>query len=36
MSYDELIQACLVHAAERQGVELGVAASGAATAATWR
>ena len=25
MSYDELIQACLVHAAERQGVELDVA-----------
>jgi D-alanine-D-alanine ligase len=25
MSYDELIQACLIHAAERQGVELGVA-----------
>ena len=32
MSYDELIQACLLHAAERQGVELGVAA----TAAAWR
>ena len=27
MSYDELIQACLVHAAERQGIELGVAAT---------
>ena len=37
MSYDELIQACLLHAAERQGVELGVATSGVvATAATWR
>jgi D-alanine-D-alanine ligase len=36
MSYDELIQACLVHAAERQGVELDVATSGVATAATWR
>jgi D-alanine-D-alanine ligase len=32
MSYDELIQACLLHAAERQGIELGVTAS----AATWR
>jgi D-alanine-D-alanine ligase len=36
MSYDELIQACLVHAAERQGVELDVATSGVATGATWR
>jgi D-alanine-D-alanine ligase len=36
MSYDELIQACLLHAAERQGIELGVATSGVATAATWR
>jgi D-alanine-D-alanine ligase len=27
MSYDELIQACLIHAAERQGIELGIAAS---------
>lgn len=36
MSYDELIQACLLHAAERQGIELDVAASGAATAAAWR
>ena len=27
MSYDELIQACLIHAAERQGIELGVAAA---------
>jgi D-alanine-D-alanine ligase len=26
MSYDELIQACLLHAADRQGIELGVAA----------
>ena len=26
MSYDELIQTCLLHAAERQGIELGVAA----------
>jgi D-alanine-D-alanine ligase len=25
MSYDELIQACLIHAAERQGIELAVA-----------
>jgi D-alanine-D-alanine ligase len=32
MSYDELIQACLLHAADRQGIELGVAAS----AAAWR
>jgi D-alanine-D-alanine ligase len=32
MSYDELIQACLLHAAERQGIELGVAAG----AAAWR
>ena len=32
MSYDELIQACLVHAAERQGIDLGVTA-GALTAA---
>jgi D-alanine-D-alanine ligase len=32
MSYDELIQACLVHAAERQGIELGVAAG----APAWR
>jgi len=36
MSYDELIQACLLHAAERQGVELDVATSGAATGAAWR
>ena len=37
MSYDELIQACLLHAAERQGVELGVAAvAGIAGAATSR
>jgi D-alanine-D-alanine ligase len=36
MSYNELIQACLLHAAERQGIELDVAASGAATAAAWR
>jgi D-alanine-D-alanine ligase len=36
MSYDELIQACLLHAAERQGVELGIATSGVATAAMWR
>jgi hypothetical protein len=36
MSYDELIQACLLHAAERQGIELDVAASGAAIAAAWR
>jgi D-alanine-D-alanine ligase len=35
MSYDELIQACLLHAAERQGVELGVATE-AMLAATWR
>jgi D-alanine-D-alanine ligase len=35
LSYDELIQACLVHAAERQGIELGVTA-GALPAATWR
>jgi len=28
MSYDELIQACLVHAADRQGIELDVAADG--------
>ena len=33
MSYDELIQACLVHAAERQGIELGVAAASFAAAA---
>ena len=33
MSYDELIQACLVHAAERQGIELGVAAASLAAAA---
>ena len=32
MSYDELIQACLLHAAERQGIELGVAAG----APAWR
>jgi hypothetical protein len=32
MSFDELIQACLVHAAERQGVELGVAATGSPVA----
>ena len=32
MSYDELIQACLLHAAERQGIELGVAAG----ATAWR
>ena len=31
MSYDELIQACLSHAAERQGIELDVAVSAAAT-----
>ena len=31
MSYDELIQACLIHAAERQGIELGVAAPIGAT-----
>jgi D-alanine-D-alanine ligase len=30
MSYDELIQACLLHAADRQGIELGVAAAAAA------
>ena len=37
MSYDELIQACLLHAAERQGVELGVTAvAGFAGAATSR
>jgi len=28
MSYDELIQACVIHAAERQGVELDVAVDG--------
>jgi D-alanine-D-alanine ligase len=33
MSYDELIQACLLHAAERQGVELGVAAVAASAGA---
>src|SRR6185503_9471096 len=31
MSYDELIQACLVHAAERQGIELDAAVTSAAT-----
>ena len=31
MSYDELIQACLIHAAERQGIELDVAAMIGAT-----
>jgi D-alanine-D-alanine ligase len=31
MSYDELIQACLIHAAERQGIELGVATTIGAT-----
>ena len=36
MSYDELIQACLLHAAEQQGVSLGIATSGVATAAMWR
>ncbi len=35
MSYDELIQACLIHAAERQGIELGVTAAPPAAAA-WR
>jgi len=35
MSYDELIQACLIHAAERQGIELGVTAAHPAAAA-WR
>ena len=35
LSYDELIQACLVHAADRQGIELGVTA-GALPVATWR
>ena len=35
MSYDELIQACLIHAAERQGIELDVATARAAGAA-WR
>jgi D-alanine-D-alanine ligase len=30
MSYDELIQACLVHAAERQGIELDAAVTSAA------
>ena len=35
MSYDELIQACLIHAAERQGIELGVTAATPAAAA-WR
>jgi D-alanine-D-alanine ligase len=34
MSYDELIQACLVHAAERQGVELDVAATDILAAAS--
>jgi len=33
MSYDELIQACLVHAAERQGIDLGVTAGALAAAA---
>jgi hypothetical protein len=33
MSYDELIQACLIHAAERQGIELGVATAELAAAA---
>jgi D-alanine-D-alanine ligase len=32
MSYDELIQACLVHAAERQGIDLGAAAEALAAA----
>jgi D-alanine-D-alanine ligase len=35
MSYDELIQACLIHAAERQGIELDVTAALPAAAA-WR
>jgi D-alanine-D-alanine ligase len=35
MSYNELIQACLVHAAERQGVELDVAVQ-SNVAANWR
>jgi hypothetical protein len=35
MSYDELIQACLVHAAERQGIELDVAVQ-SNVAAIWR
>jgi D-alanine-D-alanine ligase len=30
MSYDELIQACLIHAAERQGIELDAAVTSAA------
>jgi hypothetical protein len=34
MSYDELIQACLVHAAERQGSDLGEAAEALAAAAS--
>ncbi|HEX6053557.1 MAG TPA: hypothetical protein VFZ21_30015 [Gemmatimonadaceae bacterium] len=36
MSYDELIQACLVYAAERQGVELGVATVGRSVAVASR
>jgi len=35
MSYNELIQACLVHAADRQGIDLGVTAE-ALAAAAWR
>jgi D-alanine-D-alanine ligase len=34
MSYDELIQACLVHAAERQGIDLGATAEALAAAAS--
>jgi D-alanine-D-alanine ligase len=34
MSYDELIQACLVHAAERQGIDLGEVAEALAAAAS--
>jgi D-alanine-D-alanine ligase len=34
MSYDELIQACLVHAAERQGIDLGAVAEALAAAAS--
>ncbi len=36
MSFDELIQACLLHAAERQGVELGVAMAAASVASASR
>ena len=34
LSYDELIQACLVHAAERQGIDLGATAEALAAAAS--